>query len=167
MSSHVCPIIAFDIRLSGPCVHCVHLCSRVSYGYASGDDNTFCASRMATDATLCCSLNCTRSLHENGRTATSPVQRPIHRYGGISFPDDYAGTDNVPTPTRTQLMRTSTPVKPVELDRGEAPSRYTDRCGFVPPGSADPDRAKHFMVASSDLRRRVRRSGQVRRHTEG
>ena len=84
--------------------------------------------------------------HENGWTYTGLLQRPIRRYGGISFLYVYAGTDNAPTPPRTQLMRTSHPCYVVELDRGEASMGPTDRYDLVPHGSADPGRKEHFML---------------------
>ena len=102
------------------------------------------------DAASSCSLISIRIRHENGRTFKGSFPRPMHRHGGISFHYDDTGVDNTPTPPRTQLMRTSTPVISVELDRGEASMRYTDRYGFVPPGSADPDRPKHFKQVGKE-----------------
>ena len=82
--------------------------------------------------------------HENGGTDKDPLQRPIHHYGGISFVYAYAGTDNAPTPLRTQLMRTSHPCYVVELDREETPMGNMDSWSLMPHGVVDPGHKEHF-----------------------
>ena len=151
-------VIVSDVCSNGPCGHVSIGCSHVLYGYAFGVVTNLCISCMA-DATFSCSLNITRSRHEKDGTYTGHLLRSTHHYGDVSFIHVDSGTNIAPTPSRTHLVRPSTPVIPVELGSGKEPRGPTDHYDLVPLGSADPYHPEPFTsLRGAHVSDRVRRT---------
>lgn len=81
---------------------------------------------------------------KTGETSVGSLPRRHHLFGDVTFTTVTLGQLMPHSPPRTQVMRPSPLVHPIELGRGEASSGAMDSMSSMPRGLPDPGPRDYF-----------------------